>query len=196
MISPKLDKTYWDTRHKESQTAWDIGYANSIHTDYVKANYPKNAKIIEPGAGNAHEVSALWEDGYTNVYAVDYSSTAKDAFISKNSNFPSEQYLVGDYFDIKGNFDLILEQTFFCALDPNLREAYVNKTHSLLNTNGRVMGVLFNFEKSDGPPFGGDINEYKCLFENKFEIICLEEAKNSIPERQGNEIVFELLKKT
>jgi thiopurine S-methyltransferase len=196
MISPKLDKTYWDTRHKESQTAWDIGYANNLHTDYVKANYPKNAKIIEPGAGNAHEVSALWEDGYTNVYAVDYSSAAKDAFISKNSNFPSEQYLVGDYFDIKGEFDLILEQTFFCALDPSLREAYVDKTHSLLNTGGKVMGVLFNFEKEDGPPFGGSINEYRSLFEKRFEILSLEEAKNSIPERQGNELVFELVKKT
>jgi thiopurine S-methyltransferase len=196
MINPELNKIYWDTRHKKSQTGWDIGYPNAIHTDYVKANFPKNTKIIEPGAGNAYEVSALWKDGYTNVYALDYSATAKEAFISKNPSFPSKQYLVRDYFDIKGEFDLILEQTFFCALDPSLREAYVNKTHSLLNTGGKVMGVLFNFEKTDGPPFGGSINEYRHLFENKFEILCLEKAKNSIPERQGNELVFELLKKT
>jgi hypothetical protein len=196
MISPKLDETYWDTRHKMSQTGWDIGYANAIHTDYVKANFPKNAKIIEPGAGNAYEVSALWGDDYTNVYALDYSPTAKETFTKINPNFPSEQYLVGDYFDIEGDFDLILEQTFFCALDPNLREAYVNKTHSLLNTGGKVMGVLFNFEKEDGPPFGGSINEYRSLFEKRFEILSLEEAKNSIPERQGNELVFELVKKT
>jgi thiopurine S-methyltransferase len=195
MTSLNLDDTYWDNRYKKKETGWDIGYANSIHIEYVKSNFSKEARILEPGAGSAYEATKLWRAGYTNVFPLDYSSTVKKEFTSKNPEFPAEQYLIGNFFELEGKFDLILEQTFFCALNPSLRESYVAKMHSLLQTGGRLMGVLFSFEKEDGPPFGGSIEEYTALFEKKFKIIRLEKAVNSIPERKGNELFFELLKK-
>jgi len=195
MTNLKLDVAYWDSRYKASNTGWDIGYANKIHVDYVKSNYTKTAKILEPGAGNAYEVNELWNEGYAHVYALDYSPTAKETFTARNPNFPSDQYLIGDFFELQGTFDLILEQTFFCALDPSLRKAYIHKMHTLLRPGGKIMGVLFNFTTTDGPPFGGSAQEYRLLFEEKFTIIRLEDAKNSIPQRQGNELLFELVKK-
>ncbi|WP_257098027.1 hypothetical protein [Sphingobacterium sp. E70] len=47
----------------------------------------------------------------------------------------------------------MLEQTFFCALDPILRKKYSNKMADLLHPHGILAGLMFNrtFE-SAGPP--------------------------------------------
>ena len=49
-----------------------------------------------------------------------------------------------NFFYHQGKYDLILEQTFFCALDPSLREKYVEKCYDLLNDDGKIAGVFFN----------------------------------------------------
>ena len=54
--------------------------------------------------------------------------------------------LHGDFFDHAGVYNLIIEQTFFCALDPSLRGSYVEKMHSLLADGGKIAGVLFDKE--------------------------------------------------
>ena len=93
-------------------------------------------------------------------------------------------------------FDLILEQTFFCALDPNLRKSYVSKMEKMLNPNGKVSGLLFNFPLTEvGPPFGGSIEEYQKLFSGKFKIKTLEKAHNSIKPRADKELFFIFEKK-
>ncbi|HMR44032.1 MAG TPA: hypothetical protein PKC40_09370, partial [Saprospiraceae bacterium] len=91
--------------------------------------------------------------------------------------------------------DLILEQTFFCAIDPAQRRRYAQKSFELLNSGGRLAGVLFasHFEKP-GPPFGGGAAEYRRIFEEFFIIQKLEPAYNSIAPRAGNELFIELLK--
>jgi thiopurine S-methyltransferase len=102
-----------------------------------------------------------------------------------------------DFFELNDNFDLILEQTFFCALNPNLRKSYVDKIHQLLNPKGKLAGLLFDFELTEsGPPFGGNLSVYKSLFEDQFETMVLESSINSIKERQGKELFFIFEKKT
>lgn len=88
-------------------------------------------------------------------------------------------------------FDLIIEQTFFCALEPSLRKKYASKIATLLNNNGKIAGLLFNFPLTEvGPPFGGLTEEYKKLFSNKFKIKTLEKAYNSIKPRADKELFF------
>jgi hypothetical protein len=89
----------------------------------------------------------------------------------------------------------VVEQTFFCALEPRLRERYVEKMHSILNPNGKLIGVLFSVEMPAGPPFGGSKSEYERLFKSKFEILKLETAKNSVPQRNGREFFIEMKSK-
>jgi len=99
------------------------------------------------------------------------------------------------FFEHEGNYDLILEQTFFCALDPELREKYVEKVTALLNPRAKIAGVLFQFPLTEvGPPFGGSKEEYRTLFQNQFEIKTLETANNSIKPRLGNELFLSLSK--
>ena len=94
-------------------------------------------------------------------------------------------------------FDLILEQTFFCALRPELRENYARKMQSLLKDGGILAGLLFDFPLEDGgPPYGGNIEEYRAFFSPYFEIRKLQRAYNSIPPRRGSELFFIFEKKT
>ena len=84
-----------------------------------------------------------------------------------------------------------MEQTFFCALHPSLRERYVLKMHDLLVPEGKLMGLLFKIPlNTDGPPFGGNEQEYRNLFEGKLAIQKMETAYNSIKPREGNELFF------
>ena len=46
------------------------------------------------------------------------------------------------FFEHNKKYDLILEQTFFCALNPALRRAYVAKVYELLNVNGKFPVIL------------------------------------------------------
>ena len=89
----------------------------------------------------------------------------------------------------------MLEQTFFCAIDPTLRAHYVEHMHSILKPYGKIYGVLFEMEKPEGPPFGGNTNEYNRLFTDKFEISKMKQSTESIPQRMGSELIVELTKK-
>ena len=86
------------------------------------------------------------------------------------------------------------EQTFFCSLDPTLRNKYVKKIHELLAENGKLTGLFFDFPLTvKGPPFGGDMEEYISRFSKDFTIKVLETAHNSINERATKELfaIFE-----
>ncbi|ESU22887.1 hypothetical protein FEDK69T_17920 [Flavobacterium enshiense DK69] len=105
--------------------------------------------------------------------------------------FPESQLIQSDFFDLAGKFDLIMEQTFFCALSPELRKNYVAKMHSLLSDKGKLFGLLFDFPLTeDGPPFGGSKEEYTNLFSELFNIKTLETAHNSIQPRKARELFF------
>ena len=120
---------------------------------------------------------------------------AFDDFRKRVPGFPESQLLSEDFFKLVGQFDLILEQTFFCALPPSARPNYVEKMHELLSKDGQLAGVLFDFPLSEkGPPFGGSKEEYERLFSEKFEIKKLDRCYNSIKPREGSELFIRVLK--
>ena len=191
-------KEYWDQRYQEGNTGWDIGHISSPMKAYIDQLLSKDVKILVPGAGNAHEVGYLYEKGFKDFYALDISEVPFSRLKDTYPGLPGERLLVTDFFSLEGiQFDLILEQTFFCALKPDLRQDYAKKMHSLLREGALLVGLLFDFPlKSGGPPYGGDIEEYRTLFSPYFRIAKLERAYNSIPQRQGNELFFIFEKKT
>jgi len=104
---------------------------------------------------------------------------------------------LGDFFELNLSFDLIIEQTFFCALSPSLRKAYASKSAELLNEGGKITGLLFNFPLTQkGPPFGGNLDEYQNLFKTNFNLKTIERCYNSEPSRKNKElfIIFEKTK--
>jgi SAM-dependent methyltransferase len=189
------DKNYWQERWEEGQTGWDIGYAAPALTEYAKGFEDKNIRILIPGCGNGYEAEDLFKAGYRNTYVVDLAPGAFDSLKKRFPLFPEKNMILGDFFDLSGPYDLILEQTFFCALDPSLRRAYAEKMHELLAPAGILAGVLFDDPLfSDHPPFGGTKEEYLSYFEDLFEIKTFETARNSIKPRQGREFFIEFKK--
>lgn len=192
-----INKLYWEDRYTSNKIGWNIGHVSTPLKAYIDQIEDKNLKILIPGAGNSYEAEYLWNNGFKNVYVLDIAQQPLDNFKNRVTDFPENQLLHENFFDVEDRFDLILEQTFFCALNPLLRKAYVEKMEELLNTNGKLVGLLFDFElTNEGPPFGGCKSEYQSLFKLKFETKVLEPSINSIKERQGKELFFIFEKKT
>lgn len=185
----------WDIRYQEGRTGWNIGEISTPLKDYVDGLSDKSLKILIPGCGNSYEAEYLHQQGFTQVYVVDISKYPLSNLQKRVPDFPKNHLIHTDFFNLTGGFDLILEQTFFCALLPKCRSAYVEKMHQLLLPQGKLVGLLFDFPKTtDGPPFGGDEREYRELFSPKFTFKRLETAYNSIKPRAGNELFFIALK--
>ncbi|WP_299429547.1 methyltransferase domain-containing protein [uncultured Maribacter sp.] len=187
-----LNKEFWENKYENKDTGWDIGYISTPLKTYIDQLKNKNIKILIPGAGKGYEPIYLHEQGFKNVFVVDIAKQPLDLILKKAPCFPIERLIQEDFFNLElSGFDLILEQTFFCAISPKLRPNYVSKMHSLLAKKGKLVGLLFNFPKTEkGPPFGGSKNEYVTLFDNDFTIKILEKASNSILPRAGKELFF------
>lgn len=193
-MSDSLDAKYWENRYVEQTWGWDIGYPSPALIDYASL-YPIDSRILIPGCGHAYEAEWLWNKGYKHITLLDVSRTAKQNFLNRVPDFPEHQFIVGDFFGHDAEYDIILEQTFYCALAPEMRDAYVSKMSDLLVPNGRLAGVLFTFPLTEkGPPFGGSQAEYQDRFGKVFEVIKLAPCYNSIPPREGNEVFIEMKK--
>ncbi|MBC2845925.1 methyltransferase domain-containing protein [Winogradskyella flava] len=191
MKKSKLNKSYWEQRYETYQIGWDIGYPSTPLKIYVDQIEDKSLKILIPGAGNSYEVEYLWNKGFKNVYALDIAKQPLEHLSHRIPNLPTTQLLHMDFFNLNAQFDLIMEQTFFCALDPILRPNYVEKMYQLLRPQGKLVGLLFNFPLTENePPFGGSLTEYKSLFKKRFRIKTFDESINSIEPRKGKELFF------
>ena len=187
----KFDKAYWEHRYEENKTGWNIGYTSPPIKKYIEQLDNKSISILIPGAGNSFEAELLWGKGFTNTFVLDIAKQPLENLRNRVKDFPDEQLLHHDFFELNSKFDLIIEQTFFCALNPDLRKQYVEKMYQLLKPNGKLVGLLFDFPLTEsGPPFGGNIDEYEAIFSKYFKIKILERATNSIKERQGKELFF------
>ncbi len=187
-----LDPAYWHERYATNDTPWDIGYASPPLIHYAE-QLPKDTRILIPGAGRAYEAIHLHRAGYTDVYLCDWAEPAFAYLREHAPDFPEAHRLVQDFFQLEPAYDLLLEQTFFCALHPSQRPDYVRKAHELLYPGGRLAGVLFAQPfPFEGPPYGGTAEEYRQLFEPLFSIHQLEIAQASIKPRAGRELFIEL----
>jgi thiopurine S-methyltransferase len=186
---------YWEQRYLQKDTGWDMGEVSPPLRSYFDQLKNKNLKILIPGAGNAHEAEYLFSQGFKNVFVADIAPSPINSLKRRLPDIPSTQLLNLNFFDINQQFDLIIEQTFFCALPPNLRQDYALKMQQILRLNGKLAGVLFEFPLTlEGPPFGGSKKEYLTYFSPSFQIKILEPCYNSHPKRQGKELFFEFVK--
>ena len=189
-----LDQTYWDNQYKANTTGWDLGKVSPPIKSYIDTIENKEVKILIPGCGNTYEAEYLLEQGFTNVTVIDIAPTLVENLKQKFANHKNITIVLGDFFEHKGEYDYIIEQTFFCALPPILRQRYVWKMHQLLSDRGKLAGLLFNREFEVSPPFGGNLKEYEHLFRNAFVFNSISLAKNSIPARENTELFIEFQK--
>lgn len=192
----KLNSDYWQNRYQTNEIGWDTGKITTPLKEYFDQIENKSIRILIPGCGNSYEFEYLLNNGFTNVFVLDYAEAPLENIKKRIPNCNDNQLIHADFFEHQAEYDLIVEQTFFCALNPELRTKYVEKMHSLLSKNGKLVGLLFQFPLTEvGPPFGGSKEAYLDLFSELFDIKTLETAYNSIKPRQENELFFIFTKK-
>ncbi|PHR48083.1 MAG: SAM-dependent methyltransferase [Fluviicola sp.] len=183
-----LDQDFWNDKYINNQTGWDLGQVSPPIKAYIDQLENKSTKILIPGAGNAYEADYLLKKGFKNITIIDIAPRLVEKLKGKWKNNSNVRILQSDFFNHKGKYDLIIEQTFFCAIDPSNRRNYVKKMNGLLNQNGKLVGLLFDRYFEGGPPFGGSKDEYEKLFTERFELDEFETAQNSVEPRFGMEL--------
>ena len=180
---------YWQDRYEQGKDGWDIAAAAPALVDFVQKNIQPHQSILIPGAGRAYEAEALYRMGYSNVFVLDFAAQALEDFAQRMPNFPSNQLIQADFFKHNGQYDCILEQTFFCAINPDWRPKYVKKIFQLLKPQGQFAGLLFDRNFDQSPPFGGSREEYQKLFAPmNWKKMSLKPCQNSIAPRLGTEL--------
>ncbi len=191
-----LDETYWNGQYEANTTGWDLGEVSPPLKAYIDQLANKNLRILIPGCGNTYEAGYLLQQGFTDVTVIDIAPLLVAHLKEKYKGNPHIKIILGDFFHHEGQYDLVLEQTFFCALPPHLRNDYVMKMQELLAPHGKLAGVLFDraFEQQ-GPPFGGSKIQYEPMFEKGFMLKKIEPCYNSFIKRKDTELFVILIKK-
>ncbi len=194
-LKMNLSDFFWENKYKTNKTGWDLGEISPPLKTYFDQLIDKDLKILIPGGGNSYEAEYLFNNGFNNVYVVDLAKTALENIKNRIPNFPDSQLILGDFFDLNDAFDLIIEQTFFCAINTDLREKYALKMKDLLRSKGKLVGLLFDAKlNEDHPPFGGNIKEYTTYFESYFKMEIFTKCYNSFHNRQEMELFIKLVK--
>lgn len=191
-----FDIEYWDKQYLPGKKiGWDIGYASPPLMEYCEQLLNKEIDILIPGAGLAWEAEELYKMGFQNTKILEFALLPIQQFLTRVPDFPETHVIQDDFFTLLGQFDLILEQTFFTSLPKERRPGYVRQMVQLLKPGGKLVGLLFTHEfDGNHPPFGGTREEYLELFTPSFKINTFEIAYNSIKPRKGREY-FMILEK-
>ena len=192
--------SFWEQRYEKGEIGWDLGAETPVFTAISEKLKPGKVCIL--GCGNGYDAISFSKKGFS-VTAVDFARTPiNNLQIAARSLSLSIEIIKKDIFDLipdySSQFDYIIEQTCFCAIDPRKRQQYSNLVHDLLKVGGKLIGLWMPLDKDiidGGPPFGVKENEIKKLFSTKWKITedCF--PTQSIEARKGREklIVFEKL---
>jgi len=193
MANDKLTPSYWNERYEQQHTPWDIGHVSPPIKRYLDDLNAPSTRILIPGAGSAYEAIYAYRQGFEQVLVCDWAPLAFRYLRQAAPDFPEDHLLITDFFKLDIEVDLIIEQTFFSAIAPSQRPAYVRQAANLLAPKGRVAGLLFAHPfEHEGPPFGGTKAEYEQLFSAHFDILRMDISAHSITPRLGRELFFEL----
>ena len=191
---------YWENSYNAGEMAWDLGEPTPIFKNWIHLQ-KKPLSICILGAGNGWDALYFAEKGH-EVTAVDFANSAitnmTDTAKKKNLKI---NIICEDIFNLEklydAKFDIVLEYTCYCAIDPNKRTNYIQMVNNLLKPSGKLVGILFPIDKElddNGPPFGVDINATITMFSKYFTLVKKEIPTLSIERRRGRE-VFVIFKK-
>ncbi len=178
---------FWDVRFDAAFTPWDQGGVPQGLIDFVQAQ-PQPLRTLIPGCGSAHEVRFLAERGWP-VLAVDFSASAvahARQLLGPHAGHVQEADFFGTTLQ-PGQFDLIYERAFMCALPRAMRADWATRVAELLAPGALLAGFFFFDDTPKGPPFGISPAELDELLLPAFECIETRVPPDSIPVFAGKE---------
>ena len=190
------DSEYWSYRYQQNKDGWELGVAAPPLVKFFQSSamLAAPARVVVPGCGRGHEVLLLAEMGHDAV-GVDFAETAIIAGrqAASQRQLPNASFLQKDFFawalqpEWQGSFDVAVEHTCYCAIDPKRRTEYIRAVASVLRPGGLFVGLFWACGFAGGPPFTTDRRELEELFGTRFQGGGIQRAQNSIPSRAGQE---------
>ena len=202
-IDPNISKSlFWDDLYKNNKDKWNLNSVTPAFIDWEKENHnDKNINVCVPGCGKGSDALYFASSGY-NVYAIDFSKNAIKYLRKKSQSLNININIIqADFFNMEENylhyFDLIIEYTFYCAIEPSKRNEYVEICNKILKNKGKFVGIFLPLNKTTdtNPPFKVSTDEIIKSFSKDFSLIQQYYPLNSINKRKDNEILIEFEKK-
>ncbi|MCS7047998.1 MAG: TPMT family class I SAM-dependent methyltransferase [Verrucomicrobiae bacterium] len=183
----RLDAQAWDERYRCGDTPWDKGEPAPGLVDFLTRERYEPGTVLVPGCGRGHDCRALAAHGF-RVTGLDVSEVAIEE-ARRLAAGSGVEFVVGDFLTHQGRYDWLFEHTCFCALEPSLRDAYVDAAARVVRPGGWLLGIFFDVEMEDGPPFGATRDELRARFGRWFRLLR-EERPRSWPGRVGEEVLM------
>lgn len=165
-IAGAMNLDDWQGRYDAGQTGWDRGAASPALYHWLQGDLMPPATVLVPGCGRGHEVVELASRGF-DVTAVDIARTPVRELTNRlSSSRLVAEVLREDVLRLTANkpFDVVYEQTFLCALDPQRWRDYERLLASWLRPEGKLLALFMQTDGRDGPPFHCGLAEMRHLF--------------------------------
>ena len=189
---------FWEDIYLADDAGWDLGGVTPIFKFIGESISPGKLCIL--GCGRGYDAIMFAQKGF-DVTAVDFAPSAIQAVHElANEAGVFVKTVETDIFslrtDFANTFEYIIEQTCFCAINPNRRKDYEKLVRQILEPAGKLIGLWFPLDKSvtdDGPPWGTTTDEVKALFINGWTVEREEFPNLSIEPRRNREklIIFQ-----
>ena len=189
--SKEYSREDWQDHYDSNDLGWDLGQVAPPFVELWEKGKLPLCKVLVPGCGRGHEVIFLAENGF-EVTGIDFSEGA----VTYLGNALKKRNLKGrvlhqDFFSLDdthdGVYDLVIEQTFFCAISPRQRQDYVLKVSRMLKPGGMLVGLFYHTDKQGGPPYNTTREDIETHFSENFEIQELDKTSLSSEQRKGKE---------
>ncbi|MFV8749327.1 methyltransferase domain-containing protein [Nannocystaceae bacterium ST9] len=180
------DASVWNARYAEGSDRWDLGRAPPI-LDRLIAEQRARRRVLVPGAGHGHDALA-WARAGHRVVAFDIAPLAVASLRRRASEQgvevdAREVDVLAPPVELRGEFDLVWEQTCLCALAPEQRRPYLQAMSHLLGPSGQMVALLWNHGNEGGPPWDMNPVLVEQLLVGLFTIDRREPVEGSIAER-------------
>ena len=187
-----MQNTDWELRYQTKDTPWEKGEPSPGLVDFLAGHLElKRGTVLVPGCGTGHDVR-VWAKAGFDVTGYDIAPSAiqlskeKTKAAGLSATFAPGNFLLDPPPQL---FDWIFEHTLFCAIDPTLREDYVQATLRWLKPGGQYLAVNYLIPDKEGPPFGTTREEQLVRFSPHFELSG-EWNPRSYENRTGLERMF------
>jgi len=188
----------WSHIYQTEEPRWDLGAPHPAFVNILPQIKLPKSRIAVLGCGRGHDAAFLAEAGHF-VTAFDFSEEALTAAREKYSNIKNLNFVQADAFKLPekyiGAFDVVVEHTFYCAVDPDRRDEVMNVWRKLLIPNGFVLGIFFVMFKRMGPPWGGTEWELRRRFDKYFRFLYWTRWHHSPGSREHREIAIYMQKR-
>lgn len=185
----------WNDRYVEGRTGWDLGAAPPALLREITAAVERHAqrrveaplRVLVPGCGRGHDALA-WARAGAEVVGMDFAPLAvQEATALAESNDLPVRYLQANVLELPaelvGSFDLVWEQTCFCAIPLESRRGYAAAMTDALDEDGELLGIFWNHGNEGGPPFDVTPDHVREAFSGLLVERARHAVEDSVPSR-------------